>query len=159
VEALQRAEEALLASRDSRLAGVCYFRWPAPGEPLALNPQPQTAPSGASLAASVEKGRLVVRNRGADAPRLPEGVQVELIGRVFEIETNEPADYRRGASPCSPLRADRVRFSRPLLRPGSAWTICRLGTEGPLQAHLTWRDGQSRLRSTDVALGTERRTR
>lgn len=158
VEALQRAEEALLAGRDHRLAGVCYFRWPAPGEPLALDPQPHTAPPAPSLELSEQNGRLVVRNRGADAPRLPEGVQIELTGRVSEIETEEPADYRRGDSPCSPLRADRVRFSRPLLRPGLAWTVCRLGTEGPLKARLSWRDGEGQLRSTDVALGTERRT-
>lgn len=164
VDALQRSERELAAQHDPRLAGVCYFRWPAPAEPLALRPQPHTEASPASALTlmfqqSTEGARLVVGNEGVDAPRLPEGLRVTLTGEFSDLQA-ESAEYRCGDAHCSPLRADRVLFSRVLLRPGAHWTVCRLPRPaGPYSARLTWSDGQGAPHALTATLPPEERIR
>jgi hypothetical protein len=156
IEALERTERELAALHAPGVAGVCYFRWPASAEPLALRPQPHAAASRAhSLTLAFQKSadgmRLVVSNEGADAPRLPEGVRVSLTGDLRDVEPDAPAEYRCGNSPCSSLRADRVLFSRALLRPGSHWTVCQVAQTGArLAAQLTWRDGEDRVHAINA---------
>lgn len=165
VEALQRAEQELTALPVRGLAGVCYFRWPAPGEPLALRPQPHAArcpvsPLSLSFQPTAEGTRLVARNSGFELPRLPEGVTVTLTGDITEVDAATHVDYRRGSEPCSPLRADRALLSRPLLRPGSEWTVCRLTrATGPVTAQLTWQDGERTSHSITAQLTPETRIR
>jgi len=164
IDALQRTERELADQHDPRLAGVCYFRWPAPGEPLALRSQPHTEakPTGTlalTFQQSADGARLVVRNDGIDAPRLPDGIRVTLTGELADLEI-EAAEYRCGDAPCSPLRADRALCSRTLLRPGSQWIVCRLPHAGArLSAHVMWSDGQGAPHALTAALPPEERTR
>jgi len=165
VDALQRTEQELAALRAPGVVGVCYFRWPAPGEPLALRRQPFTetrpaAPLSLFFQQTSEGVRLVARNHGMDSPRLPEGVQVELTGDLSEVEADGPIDYRRGDEPCSSLRANRAHFSRALLRPGSQWIVCRFQrVSGHHSARLTWHDGAGQPQTITAELTPERRTR
>jgi hypothetical protein len=165
VEALQRAEQELAALRTPGVAGVCYFRWPAPREPLALRPQPHAEkqpaqPLTLAFQRSAEGTRLIVRNEGSDAPLLSKGAAVTLTGDLAGVESGAFGEYRLGDEPCSALRADRAVFSRTLLRPGSQWTVCRLSSKaGRIAARLTWQDGTSLSHTITAERTPETRTR
>lgn len=149
VGALQEFSRAIEALREPRVAGVCFFRWPAPGEPLAVTPR-SVEPSMAGLAVTTtRRGREVlvtVMNHGVDAPLLTDGVRVEIETAGAEVQAASDIEYRLGETPCSPLRADRAVLSRAVLRPGASWEVCRLrDAEDPVPIRASWRDGEGRM--------------
>ncbi|MCC2670782.1 MAG: hypothetical protein K0Q72_3253, partial [Armatimonadetes bacterium] len=98
LDALERVTGEIEALRLPRVAGACYFRWPAPGEPLAPR-QPYVSPStGVSLQVTAERsGRSVlvrVVNRGTDAPLPSAGVRLEVQTGGAEVVSNSPVEYR-----------------------------------------------------------------
>jgi hypothetical protein len=146
LDALERVTGEIEALRLPRVAGACYFRWPAPGEPLAPR-QPYVSPStGVSLQVTAERsGRSVlvrVVNRGTDAPLPSTGVRLEVKAGGAEVVSNSPVEYRSGEEPCSPLRADRALLTRALLRPGETWEACRVSAPASaVTVHAAWEDG------------------
>jgi hypothetical protein len=163
--ALQTAERRLAELRLPGLEGVCYFRWPAPGEPLAIPPasyldpaRVPPAPGGSERRGVLLEGqwlagecRLRVMNPGPEAPVLGEGLLIEVEAVGHRIEPADPAywiDWRLGEERVSPLRADRARFSRPFLQPGERWEICRVrpAPGKPVRAVAIWLDGAGRRR-------------
>lgn len=162
VGALEQFGRAIEALREPRIAGVCFFRWPAPGEPLAVEPDLRPNRAEQDLAITVKpqgtQFLVTVTNRGIDAPLLPEGVRVEIAAPDVEMEDVAVIEHRFGDSPCSPLRADRVSLTRALLRPGARWDVCRLrDLEGPVPIRVSWRDNQGRLQfATTAAIGGDR---
>jgi hypothetical protein len=144
-EALEQFSQAIAGLREPQVAGVCYFRWPAPGEPLAVAPGADGAESALAVHATRQGSAvsIVVTNRGADAPAMPQGVRVEIVTAGAEVEASSAVEYRLGETPCSPLRADRAVVSRALLRPGARWEACRVRNAGSaVSARVFWRDGR-----------------
>jgi hypothetical protein len=136
--------------------GVCFFRWPGPGEPLAMEPG-TLALAGARSAAGRRKGsepslrlslarhgetvRVTLLSRGSDPPLLGDGVTVEVFPAAGHLSSEGPAAWICGDRPSSPARADRAVLTRPFLRPGRAWEVCRVSRpQGRVAARVRWRD-------------------
>ncbi len=159
-----------------RPAGVCFFRWPAAGEPLALPGAPELfagsaegMPTGGSALPTVRENteavdlhvrfevlpgqggaRVVVENQGPDSPLLGDGLTLEVQPSGGQVRASDAGGGRRGGQSVSPLRADHFLLRRPLLRNTARWEACEVtGARGPITATLRWRgaDGGRESRS------------
>jgi uncharacterized protein DUF3142 len=163
-DGLRSAVRELRASAPAGVDGVCFFRWPAPGEPLALPAAamaaavPQTgrgADPGVGLEVRLTRADRAVRvtmlNHGLDSPLLTHGIELEVLPPAgAEVQADGPVAWRRGGERASALRGDRAVFVRPLLRPGSRWEACQVDPAlGSVQATIRWRglEGQWHERS------------
>jgi len=161
VSALERVSRSIEALREPRVAGVCFFRWPAPGEPLAVDlaPARNAAEPGLTVTATRRERdvTITVTNRGADPPLLPDGVRVEIVTGGAEVEAASEVEYRLGETPCSPLRADRAVLSRAVLRPGARWNVGRVReASGAVSVRAFWRDdrGQEQVATAEIQAST-----
>lgn len=162
VEGLQAAAGALARAAIPGVEGVSLFRWPIRKEALALAPVEATATpaaSGVDLSMRLERAgeRLVVaiRNEGVDSPALAAGVRVEITPGGGEVVTRSEGVGYLGEERASLLRADRVRFQRPVLRPGTRWVPCEVRRpQGIVTAQLSWTDAQG-ARMTAARAGAE----
>jgi hypothetical protein len=93
--------------------------------------------------------RVAVVNGGADSPRLPRGVTLEVtLPRGAAVMADSPVFWGQNDRPASALRGDRAVFNRPLLRPGRRWEVCQVtGCDGPVQVVVRWQDGDGHLQS------------
>lgn len=131
VDALQASVTALRHGRPAGVAGVCYFRWPAPGEPLSLplsttEPQVRVTRQGNRVAVAVAPGTA------AGGP-----VQLAVFPAGGEVSAPGEIEWRQGEVRSSSLRADRAILTSPFLIPGRAWIACTItGARGPVRASL-----------------------
>jgi hypothetical protein len=163
-DGLQAAVAAIRAMSVPGVEGICLFRWPAPGEPLAF---PISSIAGAVAAGApvdpsarlevrfARAGRTVnvsVLNSGIACPILDGGITVELLApRGAEVLADGPVEWQWANQPASPLRGDRAVFARPLLRSGSRWEVCRvIRCPGPVQTKVRWQglDGRWQTATT-----------
>ncbi len=150
IEGLRAAVRSLASARIPGVEGVCLFRWPAPEEPLGLAPVALKAATRAfrasepaalqiRLSREGERVRVRVHNPHPDPPRLGPSIRLEVAPGDGEVEATAPATWYLGEAPASPLRADRVRFDVPLVRPGVDWEPCSiLRPRSPVTARLSW---------------------
>ena len=161
VSGLAEVARRVYATAPANVAGICYFRWPVEGEPLSLAPaaigaarrgnQPST-----DLRCEIEdSGRLrllTVVNHGSDSPALEGGIEVR-ISPAGGVQLLSPGAFvsRRGDSFASPLRAEQMTLSRPILRPGSVWRLGVLDSSAfEVNVTLRWQDdgGEWQSRTT-----------
>lgn len=147
------------------IEGVCLFRWPAPGEPLALpvTPLRGATPCGQdALRLSTMREGDVVRVRafdpGPDGPYLGVPVELEIRPAPAEVLDDSPVEWRAGALCVSPARADRVLLRRPFLRPGRTWGVDVEAPGATVTAILRWKDATGKMRAvTSGETGEKRR--
>lgn len=155
-EGLRAWVQANRAALPERVAGVCYFRWPAPGEP----PAAPLGPSPTEPALELRGGGNAVRARvttGTDTPAAEGGVELTLRPADGEVRSNERGQWLRDGEPVSRLRGEEVRFTRPFLRPGSTWEPVEvLQPAGPVTATLRWQAGDGKWREKRSAWGGAR---
>lgn len=158
-DGLRAALAAIRAAVPPGVEGVCFFRWPAPEEPLAGPASMMGAvtaarepPAGSGRQVTVRirrEGRTVrvsVWNAGVDA-LLPEGgIRLEVAPpRGAEVLADGPVAWQRGNEPASALRGDRAVFTQALLRSGHRWEVCRVeNCPGPVQARVRWKGSDGR---------------
>lgn len=122
------------------VTGVCYFRWPTPGEPLAVPPLRPGPPY-----VDFRTGRNGMKVRvlpGEAGPTLGEDMQLTVEAPGLEAASISPLQWLRDREPTSPLRADRVRVTRPALPPGEVWDALeiRKPSSQPVPIRLRWKD-------------------
>ena len=140
-------------------AGVCYFRLPAPDEPLGV-----PLPSSSTAAASPASLRIrllrragsilvVVENQSESAPLVDPGITVDVSPGDGEVLASSPVQWLQGGEPASSLRADCAVLSRPLLWPGHTWSVCEIReARGAVHVRVRWRDARRGNCSTDAEL-------
>jgi hypothetical protein len=159
--ALRQALAAIERNRPAAIEGVCLFRWPTPGEPLAVDPSrillaPPSRAAGVDLGVELHSHAgtvdVAVVNHGMDSPPLEDG-----IGLTIEPGggTLAGASLARVNAPRDGLRAPGggVRLSLPLLRPGERWkaaTVVR--PSGRVTVTVAWRDGSGDGRTHSASI-------
>jgi hypothetical protein len=156
---LRAAIQEVQAVAPAGVAGVCFFRWPEPGEPLAFPASsiaaaahPGAVPAGTEPELQVRLSRsgssvaVTVRNSGSDSPLLGDGLTLGVAPpRGAAVLADGPVTWERGNELASAARGERAVFSRPVLRPGRSWEACRIeGARGPVQANVRWRGADGR---------------
>jgi hypothetical protein len=153
-DGLRSAVAAIRTLSLSGVEGVCFFRWPAPEEPLAVptasiaaavEPAPPLAGPGSPLAVRLNRAdrtvSVTVLNPDVASPLLDEGITLQVLPpRGAEVLADGPVAWQRADEPSSARRGDRVVLTRPLLRPGSRWEACQVvSCSGPVQATVRWK--------------------
>jgi hypothetical protein len=158
-DGLRAAIRDIQATAPAGVEGVCFFRWPDPGEPLALPisamaaaVSPEESPGAGEpklelqLARSGSAVEVTVRNPGTDSPPLGEEVSMAVTPpRGAVVLADGPVTWENGKEPASAARGEHALFSRPMLRPGRSWTACRIeSARGPVQAIVRWQGADGR---------------
>jgi hypothetical protein len=159
---LRSAAREIQANAPAKVEGICFFRWPAPGEPLSLPAASMAAAVPPSHRAAQPDGGLEVRltradrvvrvtvlNHGRDSPSLNGGIELEVLPPAgAEVRADGPVAWQRGGERASALRGDRAVFSRPVLRPGRRWEVCQIANcPGPVEATVRCEEGNRQWRA------------
>lgn len=173
--ALRRSVDLLRDHAPPGVEGVCLFRWPAPGEPLALPVVDLSARHSSVVKGGIEAAdenraagllldlrgtsdRVDVRvvNTGDDSPPPGELILLTVFPGGGTLSTAGTPRWQRGGEPVSELRADRALLARPFLRPGRAWEACRVArSPRPVRAVLRWRGEDGVWREVTAASRSE----
>lgn len=158
-DGLRAAIREIQATAPAGVEGVCFFRWPDPGEPLALPMRAmadavstEESPGAGEPKLELRLSRrgsavsVTVRNPGADSPLLGEEVSLVVTPpRGGVVLADGPVAWETGNEPASAARGERALFSRPVLRPGRSWAACRIeSARGPVQAIVRWQGADGR---------------
>jgi hypothetical protein len=159
IDGLRAAIREIQATAPAGGEGICFFRWPDLGEPLALPisamaaaVSPEAAPGAGEPKLELRLSRngsaveVTVRNPGTDSPPLGEEVSLAVTPpRGGGVTADGPVTWENGNEPASAARGERALFSRPMLRPGRSWAACRIeNARGPVRAIVRWQGADGR---------------